>query len=96
MEDSEFDFIQLHYNAEIFGAPFVVKGYKADYYPESSVLAGETLVAFIDSYRTEEEAVKAHPLLLDDEGEIVWGSKFMDDHLKNVDHIPDEPDLPLY
>jgi len=88
----QYDYKQLHYNDELAQEPWVVKGYKSDGYPEHSVLAGQTLIQFLDSYATEAEAVSAHPELLASDGEIFYGSAFMDQDLKSVDHIPDEPD----
>ncbi len=88
----DYDYKQLHYNDELGREPWVVKGYKSDGYPESSVLAGQTRIQFLDSYASEGEAVSAHPELLGSDGEIFYGSAFMDQGLKSVDHIPDEPD----
>ncbi len=88
----DYDYKQLHYNEELAQCPWVVKGYKSDGYPKSSVLYGQTKIDFIDSYESERDAVEAHPELLHD-NEISYGSAFIDQDLKSVDHIPDEPDL---
>jgi hypothetical protein len=50
-----------------------------------------TRIDFIDSYQSEQEAVNAHPQLVTD-GEVSWGCAFLDKDLKDVSHIPDEPD----
>jgi len=71
--------------------PYSVKLYEPDGYPESSVLHGQTRIQFLDSYESERDAVEAHPELLNND-EISYGSAFLDEDLKRVDHIPDEPD----
>ena len=83
----EFDYKQLHFNEELYQAPYVVKGYKNDGYPKGSVCEGMTLVQFIDSYKTKEEAIEAHPELYDSEGLEQWGHQHFDDILKDCSHI---------
>jgi len=83
---------QLHYNEELGSEPYSVKLYEPDGYPESSVCYGMTKISFLDSYSSEGAAVSAHPELLASDGEIFYGSAFMDKDLKDVSHIPDEPD----
>ena len=83
---------QLHYNEELGSEPYSVKLYEPAGYPESSVCYGMTKISFLDCYCSEGEAVAAHPELLASEGEIFYGSAFMDKDLKDVSHIPDEPD----
>ena len=83
---------QLHYNEELGSEPYSVKLYEPDGYPESSVCYGMTKISFLDSYSSEGEAVSAHPELLASDGDIFYGSAFMDKDLKDVSHIPDEPD----
>ena len=83
---------QLHYNEELGSEPYSVKLYVPDGYPESSVCYGMTKISFLDSYSSEGEAVSAHPELLASDGEIFYGSALMDKDLKDVSHIPDEPD----
>jgi len=87
----DYDYKQLHYNEELAQYPWVVKGYKDDGYPKSSVLYGQTRINFLDSYESERDAVEAHPELLNND-EISYGSAFLDQDLKCVDHLPDEPD----
>jgi hypothetical protein len=91
-EMSDYDYKQLHYNEELGNEPYSVKGYKQDGYPKSSVCHGMTKISFLDSYRTEKDAIAAHPELVGADGETGWGSTFMDKDLKDVSHIPDEPD----
>ena len=88
----KFDYKQLHYNEELGSEPWVVKGYKNDGYPKSSVLYGQTAVHFIESYESERDAIEDHPELIDQDQEISYGCAFMDQSLKSVDHLPDEPD----
>ena len=88
----DYDYKQLHFNEELGSEPWVVKGYKSDGYPESSVLHGQTRIQFLDSYESERDAVEAHPELLNND-ERSYGSAFLDEGLKRVAHIPDEPDL---
>jgi len=83
---------QLHYNEELGSEPYSVKLYEPDGYPESSVCHGMTKISFLDSYATEAQACKAHPELVGDDGETEWGSAFMDKELKDVSHLPNEPD----
>ncbi len=85
----KFDYKQLHFNEELFQTPYVVKGYKDDGYPKGSVCEGMTLVQFIDSYKTKEEAIKAHPELYNSEGLEQWGHQHFDDILKDCSHIQD-------
>jgi hypothetical protein len=87
----KYDYKQLHYQEEQGKEPYVVKGYKNDGYPKGSVCHGMTKIDFLDSYQTENEAAVAHPELVH-EGEICWGSAFMDRDLKDVSHIPDYDD----
>ena len=84
-----FDYKQIHYQEELVPEPYAVKGYKHDGYPKGSVCEGMTLIRFINSYRTEEDAVKAHPDLKDDFGYISWGSRIHDEDLKDCSHIKD-------
>ena len=88
----KYDYKQLHSDQDGGQYPFTVKGYKNDGYPSTSVCAGMTRIDFIDSYETEQEAIDANPELVTD-GEVSWGCKFLDQDLKDVSHIPDEPDL---
>ena len=67
----DYDYKQLHYNEELAQYPWVVKGYKSDGYPSSSVCAGMTRIQFLDSYESERDAVEAHPELLNND-EINW------------------------
>ena len=87
----QYDYKQLHYNEELGQHPWVVKGYKHNGYPKSSVLYGQTRINFLDSYGSEGDAIEAHPELLHDD-EICYGSAFLDQDLQSVDHLPDEPD----
>ena len=87
----KYDYKQLHSNQDGGQYPFTVKGYKNDGYPSTSVCAGMTRIDFIDSYRTEQEAIDANPELVTD-GEVSWGCAFLDKDLKDVSHIPDESD----
>jgi hypothetical protein len=86
----KYDYKQLHLSQDDSEFSFTVKGYKNDGYPSTSVCAGMTRIDFIDSYRTEAEAVEANPELVTD-GEVSWGCTFLDKDLKDVSHIPDEP-----
>ena len=61
---------QLHYNEELGQHPWVVKGYKHNGYPESSVLYGQTRINFLDSYESERDAIEAHPELLHDDRRV--------------------------
>ncbi len=92
MENENYDYKQIH--AETDGS-FLVKGYKSDGYSASSVCAGMTRIDFLDCYDSVEDAAKAHPEILDKDGEPCWGSAFMDRDLKDVSHIPDEPDAEM-
>ena len=87
----KYDYKQLHLSQDDSVHPYLVKGYKNDGYPSTSVCAGMTRIDFIDSYETEQEAVDANPELVTD-GEVSWGCAFLDKDLKDVSHIPDEPD----
>ena len=89
MNNENYDYKQIH--AETDGS-FSVKGYKSDGYPASSVCAGMTRIDFLDCYDSVEDAAKAHPEILDKDGEPCWGSAFMDRDLKDVSHIPDVED----
>ena len=82
---------QLHYNEELLPAPYSVKLYEPDGYPETSVCHGMMKISFLDSYRTEEDATKAHPELVGSDGETEWGSAYMDRELKSVSHIQEDP-----
>ena len=84
------EYKQLHYNEELLPEPYSVKLYDPDGYPKSSVCYGMTKISFLDSYRTEEDAVKAHPELVGADGETEWGCAFMDATLKDVSHIKEE------
>ena len=52
-----------------------------------------TKISFLDSFDSEAEAVEAFPDLVGSDVEVSYGSAFMDAPLKDVSHIPDEPDL---
>ncbi len=85
----DYDYLQLH--QDNYG--FNVKAYKADGYPSSSVCAGMTKISFLDSFNSEAEAIEAFPDLVGSDGEVSYGSAFMDAPLKDVSHIADTPDL---
>ena len=90
----DYDYLQLHqdeYGPEL--DRYTVKSYKADGYPSYSVCAGMTKISFLDSFNSEAEAIEAYPDLVGSDGEVSYGSAFMDAPLKDVSHIPDEPDL---
>ena len=82
---------QLHHDEQLGQYPYSVKKYTPDGYPASSVCHGMTKIEFLDSYESEAEAIEAHPDLVFD-GEVNYGSAWMDQDLKSVSHIPDEPD----
>lgn len=82
----DYDYKQLHFNAELGQVPWVVKGYKHDGYPSNSVCAGMTKIDFLESYETENDAIDAHPEL-GTENDISYGSDFLDEPLKDVSHI---------
>ena len=86
----DYDYKQLHFNEELGREPWVVKGYKHDGYPSTSVCAGMTRIDFLESYESEATAADAHPELLMNDG-ISYGSTFLDEPLKDVSHISDEP-----
>ena len=88
----DYDYLQLH--QDNYG--FNVKAYKADGYPSSSVCAGMTKISFLDSFDSEAEAIEAFPDLVGSDGEVSYGSAFMDAPLKDVSHIPDESDILIY
>ena len=88
----KYDYKQLHRYQDEGQYPFIVKGYKNDGYPSTSVCAGMTRIDFLESYETEQEAIDAHPELVT-EGEVSWGCAFLDKDLKDVSHIPDESDM---
>ena len=88
----KYDYKQLHRYQDEGQYPFIVKGYKNDGYPSTSVCAGMTRIDFLESYETEQEAIDAHPELVT-EGEVSWGCAFLDKDLKDVSHIPDESDV---
>ena len=85
MQDNEehFEYKKLRRSTGGYGEGIDVVGYKPA--KRSSVLAGQMLAHFIDSYDTEEEALEAHP---DAEG---YTSKFTDPG-PSLDHLPDEND----
>lgn len=87
-----YDYIKLFTDEAGFG--FDVKGYKEDGYPSYSVLAGRTRIDFIDAFDTVEEAIEAFPALKVD-GVIQWGDRWTDAQIKDVSHLPDEPDLQM-
>ena len=91
----EFDYKQLHFNEELYNEPWVVKGYKDDGYPKGSVCEGMTLVRFIDSYKTKEEALKEHLELYDSEGLVQFGHEHFDSILKDCSHISDSDTYPV-
>lgn len=82
----DYDYKQLHFNAELGQEPWVVKGYKHDGYPSNSVCVGMTKIDFLESYESEERAIDAHPEL-GTENDISYGSDFLDEPLKDVSHI---------
>lgn len=87
-----YDYKQLHFDSvmeEIGRPPYIVKGYKKDGYPETSVCHGMTRIEFLDSYETEKDAVNEHPELVTSDGDVSWGCAYMDRELKNVQHIND-------
>ena len=86
----DYDYKQLHFNEELGREPWVVKGYKNDGYPSSSVCAGMTKIDFLESYESEERAIDAHPELHLN-NETSYGSAFLDEPLKDVSHISNEP-----
>ena len=86
----DYDYKQLHFNQELGQEPWVVKGYKNDGYSSNSVCAGMTKIDFLESYETEQDAVDAHPELGSDD-DISYGSAFLDEPLKDVSHISNEP-----
>jgi hypothetical protein len=86
--NENYDYLQLHH--DLFG--LVVKGYKYDGYPSHSVLAGQTRIDYLDTFDTEEEALKAYPELAP-KGETQWGSQWVDAQIKDASFLPDEPDL---
>ena len=85
----DYDYKQLHFNQELGQEPWVVKGYKHDGYPSSSVCAGMTKIDFLESYESEERAIDAHPELHLN-NETSYGSAFLDEPLKDVSHISDQ------
>ena len=85
----DYDYKQLHFNEELGGEPWVVKGYKHDGYPSNSVCAGMTRIDFLESYESEKDAVDAHPEL-GTEDDISYGSAFLDEPLKDVSHISNQ------
>ena len=85
----DYDYKQLHFNQELGREPWVVKGYKNDGYPSSSVCAGMTKIDFLESYESEERAIDAHPELHLN-NETSYGSAFLDEPLKDVSHISDQ------
>ena len=90
----DYDYLQLHqdeYGPEL--DRYTVKSYKADGYPSYSVCAGMTKISFLDSFNSEAEAIEAYPDLVGSDGEVSYGSAFMDAPLKDVSHIPDTADL---
>lgn len=82
---------QLHHDEQLGQYPYSVKKYTPDGYPASSVCHGMTKIEFLDSYESEAGAIEAHPDLVFN-GEVNYGSAWMDQDLKSVSHIPDEPD----
>ena len=87
--DEKYDYKQLHYNEELGREAYSVKGYKHDGFPKSSVCHGMTRIDFLESYASEEDAIKGRPELVVD-GEASWGCAFMDKDLKDVSHISNE------
>jgi hypothetical protein len=49
-----------------------------------------TRIDFLESYESEKDAVDAHPEL-GTEDDISYGSAFLDEPLKDVSHISNEP-----
>ena len=86
----DYDYKQLHFNEELGREPWVVKGYKHDGYPSTSVCAGMTRIDFLESYESEKDAIDAHPELHLN-NETSYGSAFLDEPLKDVSHISRTP-----
>ena len=82
---------QLHQDDQLGQFPYSVKQYTPDGYPVSSVCHGMTKIEFLDAYESEAKAIEAHPDLVFN-GEVSYGSAWMDKDLKDVSHIPDEGD----
>ena len=85
-----YNYKKLHLNEELGREPYVVKGYKVNGYGRRSACKGMTRIDFLQSYESEEEAVKAHPDLVVD-GETNWGCAADDAQLKDVSHIQEDP-----
>ena len=64
---------------------FDVHGFKV---AESGLLKGQTAKFYLESYHTVEDAVQAHPELMQD-GEVRYGNKWTDPQV-NLRHLPDE------
>lgn len=58
--------------------------YKIGTYEASSVLAGQQMRIFVDSFDSVEEASSAFP-----DAELIKGSTYRE---PSLDHLPDEPD----
>ena len=87
MNITEYDYKQLHFDrdmAEMGREAWIVKGYKNDGYPTSSVCNGMVRIDFIESYEAENEAIEEHPELILPDGEVSYGNAFMDRELKHV------------
>ncbi len=55
-------------------------------YPSDSVLAGQTIIAFVDSFDTMEQAQKAYPSATPTHKHLM--------PVNSTAHLPDEPDYP--
>ena len=82
VQESAGEFLYKKLRQSQYGGVDVV-GFKEA--PRSSVLSGQVLKHFIDSYETEEEALKAHP---DAEG---YSNKYTDPQV-SLRHLPGEDD----
>ena len=79
----QYDYYKLFADQQL---GFIVKGYGS--YPQSSVLAGQVRVVFLDSFATEAQAREAFPDLATDGSE--WGSRILDADLNRMpDTAPD-------
>jgi hypothetical protein len=81
--DVEYDYYEIHRSKH--GDGFDVKGVKVGGYPESSVLAGQDMIQFLDSFDTPEEAKAEYP-------EAEMSGEFTGAR-NTFDHLPD-PDGP--
>jgi len=76
---SKFDYLHILVEGE---ERFTVKGYGT--YESNSVLAGQTMISFVDSFNSLQEAEEAYPT-------ATLSNQYLEP-INTYDHLPDTPD----